>query len=90
MVTSDVIPWRWIIILQRTCYYCRVFRKWQEQYGDVFTVKIGTRDVYIVNGYKMVSRGLREKAESFNARPYLRTMDVTLAGQGKSTTRLDL
>ena len=61
---------------------CRVFRKCQEQYGDVFIVKIGTTDAFIINGYKMVSRGLREKAESFNARPFLRTMDVSLTGQG--------
>ncbi|XP_078600339.1 cytochrome P450 2U1-like [Branchiostoma floridae x Branchiostoma japonicum] len=42
---------------------------WRRQYGDVFTIKFGTEDVVVLNGYTSVKDALVDRSELFASRP---------------------
>ncbi|XP_066289133.1 cytochrome P450 2U1-like [Branchiostoma lanceolatum] len=42
---------------------------WRRQYGDVFTVRIGMKDVVVLNGYTTVKDALVSRSELFASRP---------------------
>ena len=62
---------------------CSVFRQWQKEYGDVFRLSYGSMDNYIVNGYELVTHGLRDQGSSFDGRGPAYVMDTAFKGQGK-------
>ena len=49
-------------------YAHSVLRQWQKEYGDVFWLSFGSMDMYIVNGYELVTHWLRDKGSSFDGR----------------------
>ncbi|XP_019614214.1 PREDICTED: cytochrome P450 2C31-like [Branchiostoma belcheri] len=42
---------------------------WGQQYGDVFTVRMGMEDVVVLNGYTAVKDALVDRSELFASRP---------------------
>ncbi|XP_066289710.1 cytochrome P450 2J2-like [Branchiostoma lanceolatum] len=42
---------------------------WRQQYGDVFTVRIGMKDVVVLNGFTAVKDALVDRSELFASRP---------------------
>ncbi|XP_035684687.1 cytochrome P450 2U1-like [Branchiostoma floridae] len=58
------------------------FTEWRRLYGDVFTVRMGLKDVVILNGYTMVKDALVSRSELFASRPTSYIFDL-LTGVGK-------
>ncbi|XP_066297326.1 cytochrome P450 2D4-like [Branchiostoma lanceolatum] len=48
---------------------------WRCQYGDVFTVRMGMRDVVVLNGYTAVKDALVDRSELFASRPPIYLLD---------------
>ncbi|CAH1268966.1 CYP2C8 [Branchiostoma lanceolatum] len=55
---------------------------WRRQYGDVFTVRLGTEDVVVINGYTAVKDALVDRSELFASRPPVYLLEAT-TGFGK-------
>ncbi|XP_035692181.1 cytochrome P450 2J6-like [Branchiostoma floridae] len=51
------------------------FTEWRQQYGDVYTVRMGSDDVVIVNGWEAVREALVKQADEFADRPRLFVFD---------------
>ncbi|XP_078703606.1 cytochrome P450 2U1-like [Branchiostoma floridae x Branchiostoma belcheri] len=49
---------------------------WRRQYGDVFTVRMGMKDVVVLNGYTAVKDALVDRSELFASRPAMYMVDV--------------
>lgn len=48
-----------------------VFKKWQEKYGDIFRIRMGSWDTVVLNGYTVIKQALERKDDSFSDRPML-------------------
>ncbi|XP_066305363.1 cytochrome P450 2U1-like [Branchiostoma lanceolatum] len=55
---------------------------WRQQYGDVFTVRMGMEDVVVLNGYTAVKDALVDRSELFASRPPNCLFDA-VTGSGK-------
>ncbi|XP_066264249.1 cytochrome P450 2J4-like [Branchiostoma lanceolatum] len=55
---------------------------WRRRYGDVFTIKIGSVDVVVLNGYTAVKDALVDRSDLFASRPPDYLFDA-ITGSGK-------
>ncbi|XP_066296747.1 vitamin D(3) 25-hydroxylase-like [Branchiostoma lanceolatum] len=53
---------------------------WRRQYGDVFTIRLGMRDVVVLNGYTAVKDALVDRSELFASRPQNYLLDAIASG----------
>ncbi|XP_066293780.1 cytochrome P450 2U1-like [Branchiostoma lanceolatum] len=58
------------------------FMEWRQQYGDVYTVRIGMEDVVVLNGYRAIKEAFVDYKDAFSSRPNVYTFDL-LTGFGK-------
>ncbi|XP_066294391.1 cytochrome P450 2U1-like [Branchiostoma lanceolatum] len=56
--------------------------EWRQQYGDVYTVRMGMEDVVVLNGYRVIKEALVDYKDAFSSRPNVYTFDL-LTGFGK-------
>ena len=47
----------------------KIFRKWRQQYGDVFRIRMGMWDAVVINGYSAVKEALEKYGDTFSGRP---------------------
>ncbi|XP_060071850.1 cytochrome P450 2C31-like [Ylistrum balloti] len=60
----------------------RTFRKLRKKYGDVFSIRIGTRLLVVLNSYDVIKEALVKRADEFSDRPntFANTMFVKNRG----------
>lgn len=61
------------------------FTRMADTYGDVFSIKIGTRLVVVLNRHKIIREALMKKAAVFAGRPDLYTFSIASGGGGGMT-----
>ncbi|XP_045182832.2 cytochrome P450 1A1-like [Mercenaria mercenaria] len=52
------------------------FMKWRESYGDVFSIRLGSWQAVVVNGYKAVKAAAEHPNDAFSGRPNFVSMEV--------------
>ncbi|XP_076987891.1 cytochrome P450 2B11-like [Tamandua tetradactyla] len=60
----------------------RSFLRFQEKYGDVFTVYLGPRPVVVLCGTDSIREALLDQSENFSGRAPIATFDQTFQGYG--------
>lgn len=50
--------------------------KWQNRYGDIFRIKLGSWETVVVNGYEAISDAARKSDDVFSSRPPFLTQRV--------------
>jgi hypothetical protein len=45
------------------------FREWRKEYGDIFSVAIGTKWVIVINGYENLREAFVKRGDVFSERP---------------------
>ncbi|XP_025099197.1 cytochrome P450 2U1-like [Pomacea canaliculata] len=53
----------------------QTFAAWRRQYGDVFSLYMGSRLVVVLNGYKVIKDSLVKHADAFSDRPHFPVLD---------------
>ncbi|XP_019629673.1 PREDICTED: cytochrome P450 2D15-like [Branchiostoma belcheri] len=62
--------------------------EWRSRYGDVYSIRMGTSDVVVLNGYRAVREALVDNREVFADRPDNYIVDgMSGWGQGIATTK---
>ncbi|XP_066289259.1 cytochrome P450 2D6-like [Branchiostoma lanceolatum] len=62
--------------------------EWRRQYGDVYSIRMGTSDVVVLNGHRAIKEALVDKREVFADRPDNYVVDgMSGWGQGIATTK---
>ena len=56
--------------------HAKAFQNWQKQYGDIFTIRLGSRRTVVVNGYTLIKEGLERKDDAFSNRPTVCTNET--------------
>lgn len=56
-----------IAIMRKTLVYA--FRDWRKEYGDIFSVAIGTKWVIVINGYENLREAFVKRGDVFSERP---------------------
>lgn len=56
-----------LTIMRKTLVYA--FRDWRKDYGDIFSVAIGTKWVIVINGYENLREAFVKRGDSFSERP---------------------
>ncbi|XP_033743127.1 cytochrome P450 2H1-like [Pecten maximus] len=69
IMTSDKIP-------------MRTFRKLRRTYGDVFSIRVGTQLLVVLNGYDVIKDALVKRADEFSDRPILFINSILTKGRG--------
>ncbi|KAL3883905.1 hypothetical protein ACJMK2_030135 [Sinanodonta woodiana] len=59
-----------------------LFRKWRKQYGDVFSVYMGSQLLVVLNGYKTIKEALVTRGNVFSERPHNFLLDKINEGEG--------
>ncbi|KAL3884074.1 hypothetical protein ACJMK2_030296 [Sinanodonta woodiana] len=59
-----------------------MFRKWRKQYGDVFSVYMGSQLLIVLNGYETINEALVTRANVFSERPHNFMLDKIKEGEG--------
>ncbi|KAL3884088.1 hypothetical protein ACJMK2_030310 [Sinanodonta woodiana] len=59
-----------------------LFRKWRKQYGDVFSVYMGSQLLVVLNGYKIIKEALVTRGNVFSDRPHNFILDKMKDGEG--------
>ncbi|PVD29113.1 hypothetical protein C0Q70_11710 [Pomacea canaliculata] len=59
------------------------FAAWRRQYGDVFSLYLGSQLVVVLNGYKVIKDTLVKKADVFSHRPDSLLLDIITDSKGK-------
>ncbi|PVD29095.1 hypothetical protein C0Q70_11692 [Pomacea canaliculata] len=59
------------------------FAVWRRQYGDVFSLYLGSRLVVVLNGYKVLKEALVNNADTFSDRPHFPLLDFTTKSKGR-------
>ncbi|XP_063287259.1 cytochrome P450 2G1-like [Pelobates fuscus] len=62
--------------------FVETLQKFSQQYGDVYTVYLGTRPVVVVTGYKRVKEILIDRGDEFLARGDMSTFDTVYKNYG--------
>nr|XP_028597788.1 cytochrome P450 2G1-like isoform X1 [Podarcis muralis] len=62
------------------------FQKFQEQYGSVFTVYMGSRPIVVLCGYGTIKEALIDNAEAFGGRGLMMGMDESIRDYGVVST----
>ncbi|XP_025098451.1 cytochrome P450 2J2-like isoform X2 [Pomacea canaliculata] len=62
------------------------FAVWRRQYGDVFSLYLGSRLVVVLNGYKVLKEALVNNADTFSDRPHFPLLDFTTKSKGIGDT----
>ncbi|XP_069130004.1 cytochrome P450 2H1-like isoform X2 [Argopecten irradians] len=60
----------------------RTFRKLRKTYGDIFSVRVGTQLIVVLNGYEVIKEALVKRADEFSDRPILYINRVFTRGRG--------
>ncbi|XP_025098452.1 cytochrome P450 2U1-like [Pomacea canaliculata] len=58
------------------------FAAWRRQYGDVFSLYLGSRLVVVLNGYKVLKEALVNNADVFSDRPPFPLLDIVTHSKG--------
>uniref|UniRef100_UPI00358E0E2C cytochrome P450 1A1-like n=1 Tax=Myxine glutinosa TaxID=7769 RepID=UPI00358E0E2C len=58
-----------------------VFSEMVNKYGEVFSLKIGSRPVVVLNGLDTIKKALVSQGEDFAERPYFKSMELVARGQ---------
>ncbi|XP_025097076.1 cytochrome P450 2U1-like isoform X2 [Pomacea canaliculata] len=58
------------------------FEQWRRQYGDVFSLYMGSRLVVVLNGYNVIKDALVNNADVFSDRPHLFITDQITRNKG--------
>lgn len=64
------------------------FEQWRRQYGDVFSLYMGSRLVVVLNGYNVIKDALVNNADVFSDRPHLFITDQITRNKGMSSSVL--
>ncbi|XP_066294392.1 cytochrome P450 2U1-like [Branchiostoma lanceolatum] len=56
--------------------------EWRQQYGDVYTVRMGMEDVVVLNGYRAIKEAFVDYKDAFSGRPTVYMLNL-LTGYGK-------
>ncbi|KAL3884077.1 hypothetical protein ACJMK2_030299 [Sinanodonta woodiana] len=59
-----------------------LFRKWRKQYGDVFSVYMGSQLLVVLNGYTIIKEALVTRGTVFSDRPHNFMLDKIKDGEG--------
>ncbi|PVD29109.1 hypothetical protein C0Q70_11706 [Pomacea canaliculata] len=59
------------------------FAAWRRQYGDVFSLYLGSQLVVVLNGYKVLKDALVKNADTFSDRPFVCLQDILTDSKGK-------
>ncbi|PVD29092.1 hypothetical protein C0Q70_11689 [Pomacea canaliculata] len=59
------------------------FAAWRRQYGDVFSLYLGSRLVVVLNGYKVLKEALVNNADVFSDRPPFPLLDIVTHSKGR-------
>ncbi|PVD29144.1 hypothetical protein C0Q70_11741 [Pomacea canaliculata] len=59
------------------------FAAWRRQYGDVFSLYLGSQLVVVLNGYKVIKDALVKNADVFSDRPQTYVNDIITDSKGK-------
>ncbi|KAK3593220.1 hypothetical protein CHS0354_002753 [Potamilus streckersoni] len=59
-----------------------LFRKWRQQYGDIFSVYMGNQLLVVLNGYKTIKEALVSRGNVFSDRPQNFMLNKIKEGQG--------
>ncbi|XP_025099517.1 cytochrome P450 18a1-like [Pomacea canaliculata] len=58
------------------------FAAWRRQYGDVFSLYLGSQLVVVLNGYKVIKDALVKNADAFSDRPNSFILDIITDSKG--------
>ncbi|XP_025097342.1 cytochrome P450 2U1-like [Pomacea canaliculata] len=58
------------------------FAAWRRQYGDVFSLYLGSQLVVVLNGYKVLKDALVKNADTFSDRPFVCLQDILTDSKG--------
>ncbi|XP_066294384.1 cytochrome P450 2U1-like [Branchiostoma lanceolatum] len=50
--------------------------EWRQQYGDVYTVRMGMEDVVVLNGYRAIKEAFVDYKDAFSCRPNVYTLNL--------------
>ncbi|PVD29104.1 hypothetical protein C0Q70_11701 [Pomacea canaliculata] len=59
------------------------FAVWRRQYGDVFSLYLGSQLVVVLNGYKVIKEALVKNPDAFSGRPHSLLLDIITDSKGK-------
>ncbi|PVD29112.1 hypothetical protein C0Q70_11709 [Pomacea canaliculata] len=59
------------------------FAAWRRQYGDVFSLYLGSQLVVVLNGYKVLKEALVNNADVFSDRPFASFENIITDSKGK-------
>ena len=52
----------------------RTFKKWQEKYGDIYHIQMGSWHSVVINGYSAVKEAMDKCGDAFSGRPLFESM----------------
>ncbi|XP_025099492.1 cytochrome P450 2J6-like [Pomacea canaliculata] len=58
------------------------FAAWRRQYGDVFSLYLGSQLVVVLNGYKVIKDALVKNADAFSDRPHSYVREIITDSKG--------
>ena len=67
-------------------YPPQTFQKWQETYGDVFRIRMGSWKTVVLNGYSAIKDAMDRKDDVFSSRPNLFSFQVLKEVNGGQET----
>ena len=67
-------------------YPPQTFQKWQETYGDVFRIRMGSWKTVVLNGYSAIKDAMDRKDDVFSSRPNLFSFQVLKEVNGGEET----
>ncbi|XP_078484970.1 cytochrome P450 2U1-like isoform X1 [Ciona intestinalis] len=66
-------------------YPARVMRKWSRNYGPVMSVRMGSRDLVVLNSHESIQKALVKQSQNFSGRPNLPALTQVTDGLGLAT-----
>ena len=54
----------------------KTFDEWRREYGDIFSIRMGSRQAVVINGYTLIKESLERKDDVFSDRPDFYTAEV--------------
>lgn len=66
-------------------YPPKTFFRWWQQYGDVFSIKLGSWNAVVVNGFSAIKEVTHHSKDAFSGRPNFVSMEILTERIGEET-----
>ncbi|XP_076802018.1 cytochrome P450 2U1-like [Clavelina lepadiformis] len=66
-------------------YMERTLAKWKNTYGSIMSVRLGLRDILVLNDFESINQALVKQQATFSGRPHLKLLDEITKGGGIAT-----